>query len=150
MKRVRMADVDGMEPAGVGHLPADLIQLLGKLDEIRAIQGEMQKDIKEIWKRVNAVEDIAAKMTQYQEDHDEVHRNMAAAEGDGPEMMAQTIATSNEQMIRQTQAQLNVMQEAISVLQKAIEDRVEPDTSAVRYKINRNQNGLIDSVVETR
>ena len=174
MRRVNSNDVDGQKaPTPTGDLGAQLGKLLSGLEDLKNVQKTvdgMNKEIHSMWSRINKAEKMGDKATQYIVDHNELHRNMAKAHGDDKDavqkQIAAMVAQHTKTMQDAMQAQVQVLSTAIATLQVAIEEftnkKVDvnigqpeqtihvatPEPKEKRYKIVRNQNGLMDEIVE--
>ena len=156
-----------------GDLAGPLAKLLGAVDEIHALTGkvdDMAKHLHNIEVRTVKLEKMAEAAKQYQEDHDELHRNMAAATGkdkdEAQAALAHAIQAQNAAVTEQLRTNMAMINQALATLAAALSEFTDkqisvnvapgdsqvtlamPEPRQTRYKLKRNQNGLLDEVVE--
>ena len=188
MRRVNTDELDGPTPprvAGDVDLGGQLNQLLAGLKELQTMQKTLtsvEKDIANMWTRINRAEQKGDKAQQYEKDHNEHHRQLAAmaskkdtardeaialAVSASKKDMTDALVAHTAQVSEMMKSHMEITMQAIATLQAAVQEiagkeiavNVSPGEQSVvlqadpaerRYKINRNQNGLIDEIVESK
>lgn len=114
MRRAAAAEIGGNPaPAPTGDLGAQLARMMSGLSDIA--------DIKESYKQITAEHAALTKqvgqLIQYQKDHDELHRNMAAEHGkktaELEKVVAQAITASQQDLRAGVTMQSGQLQEAL-------------------------------------
>jgi hypothetical protein len=107
MRRAKLAEI-GETPAparsgNAGDIGAQLAQMLAGLDQITAIQRsheEFVTALATINMRLDQIEKSVSHLKQYETDHNELHKLMAAAQGESTTAVQKTLAeavTSHQQ-----------------------------------------------------
>jgi hypothetical protein len=187
MKRVSASQInDGAQPAArqpmeLTDIGGQLQQALAALDDIYEIRKEQQavvSDLKAIGSRLTQIEAMANQSSQYQRDHDQLHRSMDAMYNENQDSVQKAlrdaIESSNSMistfMASQDDAQRGHLMAVVDAVtrmtaamdafaNKDIDVRVEQgnqeivvkpesDTRLREYDIVRGNNGLISKVKE--
>lgn len=169
MKRVGLADI-GEEPNRVsknppsGDLGAQLAMALSGLDDIAKVLREhktLTSELATMHVRVQTLEKLCGQMVQYQKDHNELHRNMAAEHGkktvELEKAVAQAITASQQDLRAGITMQSGQLQEAIesqrqhmmanlTVIQRAMETfsgkEIKVDVNVPEQSVQQDQTPL--------